>query len=231
MLRVATALLAGVGALSVAQAEETDRALKAFARPAVTAKRGEPVLPLEWEQRLRSSDHFGPPLLRADDAAFLAAARDERWSEALALLKSGRASANAQDDMRGNALVLAARAGQDVLVRELLRRGANAERWGEDGFTPLGAASFAGHRSTVRVLLRGGVDPARHGATGQTALHLASVAGRTDVLEVLLRAGIHIELLNSHRESALDVAASAGQEAAMDLLIKAGADLQLAGRR
>ena len=231
-LRVAVAAaLSGAVAIDTARAQDDDRALSAFARPAVAAPRGVALQREQWESRLRSPDRFGPPVLREADAALLTATRAGRWDEALQLLKSGKAGANAQDETHGNALVLAARAGQDELVRELLKHGADTSRVGEDGFTPLGAAAFAGQRSTVRLLLRAGVDAARWGATGQTALHLASVAGQVDVLDEFLRAHVDIEMLNRQRESALDLAAAAGQQDAMGWLIKAGADLQAAGRR
>jgi len=129
------------------------------------------------------------------------------------------------------ALVPAARAGQDERVRELLKRGADPDRIGDDGTTALGAAAFAGRRSTVRLLLRAGADPARFGASGQTALHLAALTGQTGVLDELLRAGVDLELLNRQRESALDVAAAAGNEPALDRLLAAGADSTRAGRR
>lgn len=227
----ATASLAGIVLLGTAWAEDDYRPLTVFAPPVVQPTRGTPMNQLQWEMRLRAADGFGPSVLRVGDAAFLTAARAARWSEALELLKSGKAGANAQDELDGNPLVLAARAGQDELVRELLKRGADTTRVGEDGFTALGAAAFAGQRSTVRLMLRAGADAKRWGASGQTALHLASIAGRTEILDEFSRAHIDIEMLNRQRESALDVAAAASQQDAMGWLIKAGADLQLAGRR
>ena len=227
----AAALLALVLVLGTAHAQEEDRALSGFVAPGAAASRGQPVDSTEWERRLRPPDRFGPPVLRAGDAALLAAARTARWSEALQLLKAGQASANAQDEAGGHPLVLAARAGQDELVRDLLKRGTNTDRVGEDGFTALGAAAFAGQRSTVRLLVRAGVDVERWGATGHTALHLAALAGHVTVVGELLRLGVDVELLNRQRESALDVAANAGQQDVMERLIQAGADLVRAGRR
>jgi len=128
-------------------------------------------------------------------------------------------------------LVAAARAGLDDRVRALIKRGAEIDRIGDDGFTPLGAAGFEGRRSTVRLLLRAGADATRLGASGQTALHLAAVAGRLEVIDELLRAGVGVELLNRQRESALDVAAAAGRQEAMERLLAAGADATRAGQR
>ena len=232
--RRTAALALGLAALScatTARSEEENRALSSLQGPTGLAARGPSQEEQQRESLLRGGGVFGPRALRAPDLALLTAARAARWGDALQLLKSGKADANARDALGGHALVLAARAGQDELVRELLRRGTDTGRVGEDGFTALGAAAFAGHRSTVRLLLRAGVDPKRWGSTGQTALHLASLAGQVPVLDELLGAGVDIELLNRERETALDVAGAAFQLDAMDLLIQAGADRKLAGRR
>lgn len=234
---LATLASAGLLAAQPARAEFEDRALAAFVRPvaptpalAATA-RGAPVDRLEWERRLRPADRFGPAVLRAADAALLAAARAGRWREVSELLASGRANPNARDELGGHALVLAARAGEEAILREFIKRGADLDRTGDDGFTALGAAAFEGHRGTVRLLVRAGAALEQWGAGGQTALHLASLAGRLDAVEELLRLGADIELLNRQRETALDVAAAAGQQEVMDRLIGGGADLTLAGRR
>ncbi|MDH4391505.1 MAG: ankyrin repeat domain-containing protein [Aquabacterium sp.] len=218
-------------------AEEADRALQALLPPAKAApERAEPLLKLEWDRRLRTADRLGPVPLRPTDQALLAAARAGRWDEVLALQKptdsaTPAADGNATDPAGSHALVLAAAAGQDAVLRALLQRGADIERRGDNGFTALGAAAFWGHRSAVRLLLRAGADPTRLGATGQTALHLASTAGHAGVVGALLQAGVPTDLLNAQRETALDLAAAANQAGVMDLLIQGGADLLMAGRR
>jgi ankyrin repeat protein len=227
------ALLAPLALLGSAPAwaEAEDRALTDFVRAAPSAPSGQAVTRLEWEQRLRAPDRFGPPHLREADLALLDAARGGRWAEAIELVKSARAHANARDAAGGHALVYAARAGQDELLRELIQRGAELDRVGDDGFTALGAAAFAGRRSSVRLLVRAGADAARWGATGQGALHLAATAGQVGVIDELLRLKVDIEGLNRQRESALDVAANAGQQDALGRLLEAGADAMLAGQR
>jgi len=221
----------------LAKAEDADRALQSLVPQAAAAQpRAEPVSKPEWERRLRTADRLGPVPLRPQDQALLAAARMGRWGEVLALLQPAAsaapsAHANAADEAGGHALVLAAAAGQDAVLRALLQRGADIERRSDSGFTALGAAAFHGQRSAVRLLLRAGADPARLGATGQTALHLASAAGQVDVVAALLKSGVPTDLLNAQRETALDLAAAANQSAVMDLLIQGGADLRMAGRR
>jgi ankyrin repeat protein len=228
-------LLFGPGLLigsGPARADDGDPALGALRRPAAPAaatRRGPPAAP-EWERALRGADRLGPTPLRDLDLRLLAALRQGRWDESLALVRQGGA-VNARDERGGAPLVLAAAAGQEVLLRELLQRGADPDLVGEGGFTALTAAAFAGRRGSVALLLRAGADPARWATSGQTALHLAALAGRIDVIEEMLKRGVNLELLNRARESALDVAAAAERQDTMDRLIDAGADLQRAGRR
>jgi hypothetical protein len=214
-----------------AWAESDDRALAGFARAAPAAPRGQAVDRLEWEQRLRAPDRFGPPPLREADRALLSAARAGRWAEALELVKTGLAHPNARDAAGGHVLVYAARAGQDELLREMIKRGAELERVGDDGFTALGAAAFEGRRSSVRLLVRAGADATRWGSTGQAPLHLAAMTGQLGVIDELLRLKVDIEVLNRQRESALDVASGAGQQESLGRLLDAGADPLLAGQR
>lgn len=214
-----------------AWAEGDDRALAGFTRQAPPAPRGVAVDRLEWEQRLRAPDRFGPPHQREADRALLSATRAGRWADALELVKTGLAHPNARDAAGGVALVHAARAGQDELLRELIKRGAELDRIGDDGFTALGAAAFAGRRSSVRLLVRAGADATRWGATGQAPLHLAALAGQGGVIDELLRLKVDIEGLNRQRESALDVAAGVGQQDSLGRLLDAGADPLLAGQR
>jgi Ankyrin repeats (3 copies) len=227
-------LLAGLAAAwvqSPAHADTEDRAQEAFQRPPPAPTRTGPPLPATWEAALRAPDRLGPPPLREADAQLLAAVRERRWAQALALVKSGRANVNARDAAGAHALVAAARAGEELLVRELVQREAQIDRVSDDGFTALAGAAFEGRRGMVRLLLLAGADATRFTASGQTALHLAAVAGHAPVVAELLRQGVPVDLLNRARETALDLAAFVNQGDVMDLLIQRGADMRLAGRR
>ncbi|MCA3243138.1 MAG: ankyrin repeat domain-containing protein [Rubrivivax sp.] len=219
--------------LNTARADigDADPALRSFARPASApvARQG-PADPQAWERRTRGPDRLGPTPLRDGDLALLQALRGGLWAEALQRVKAG-AAVNARDERGSHPLALAAAAGQDELVRDMVRRGAVLDRIGEDGFTPLGAAAWRGHRTTAQLLLRAGADPAAWGHNGHPPMHLAALAGHAELVEDFLRLGSPIELLNRARETALDVAANANQDRAMDLLIQGGADMTKAGRR
>jgi ankyrin repeat protein len=223
-------LLLAATPAATADAGDPDPALRGLAPALPPAPRQGPADPLALERQQRPPDRFGPAPLRPRDQALLEALRDARWPEALALVKAG-AAANARDTRGSHPLALAAAAGQDELVRELLRRGAAMDRVGEDGFTALGAAAWRGHRSTVRLLVKAGAEAGVWGSNGQPPLHLAALAGHAGLVQELLRLGTPIEQLNRARESPLDVAANAGQDAVMDLLIQGGADMTRAGRR
>lgn len=216
------------GALPAAAQSEAGE-FAGFQRAAVDP-RGGPVDALVWEALHRAPDRFGPPFLREVDAALLAAVQQRDWAQALQRVKQG-ASVLAQGPLGGNVLVAAAKAGQDELVRDWIRRGADLDRRDTDGFTPLGAAAFQGHPATVRLLLRAGADPLRQGSTGQPPFHLACIAGRTEVVAQFLSQGIDPEALNRDRENTLDVAAANGQSEVVAQLLAAGVDARRAGRR
>lgn len=216
--------------LPAAQASETPSEFGGFVRSRSVEPRTVPVDQFEWDRRTRNANSFGPAPLLPTDAALIDSAHRGRWTEALEMLKVGQARADARDALGVSVLGLAVEAGQDELVRELLRRGADPNRAGGNGFTPLGAASFRGHRSTVRLLVKAGADLNARGATGQTPLHLAAMAGRVGVIDELLRAGVNPRVVNRAGDNALDVAANSGQQDAMSRLIEAGVDPQMSGR-
>ncbi len=221
-------LMAGTAQADIGDGDPALRPLQRAVQPPA-ARSGAPD-PVAWERQTRAPDRLGPPPVRTIDRALLDDLRSGRWADAMQRVKTG-AAVNALDAQGRHPVALAAAAGQDELLREMLRRGAELDRLGDDGFTPLGAAAWRGHRSTVRLLVRAGADAAAWGHNGQPPLHLAALAGQAALVRDLLALGVPIEQLNRARESALDVAAAASQDAVMDLLIQGGADMTRAGRR
>ena len=224
------AAVLGLAWLDAALAQDTPAEFGTFLRQPAPAPRAAVVPPEAWQAALRGPESLGPPFLREADARLLQLARSASWTEVMTLVRSGAASVHARDLQGGNVLASAAAAGQDKLVRELLDRGADRDRIGDDGFTPLGAAAFYGRHSTLQLLLRAGADPRRFGATGHSALHLAAMAGHRQIIDALLLHGVDATLPNRQGESALDVAAERGQQDAMARLIEAGVDPAAAGR-
>ena len=69
---------------------------------------------------------------------------------------------------------------QNASVAALLASGADVNRAGGDGFTPLMMAAGYGYDDTVQLLLKHGANPALQSADGETALDWA-LAGTADI--------------------------------------------------
>src|SRR5439155_22310520 len=106
-------------------------------------------------------------------------------SEILQALYTGD-STKAEELLRNDPLLdvfEAAAAGKTERVRELLEQDPSAANaWAEDGFQPLGLASFFGHVDTARVLVEGGADvnSASRNDFKVMPLHSACAAGDPD---------------------------------------------------
>jgi len=149
-------------------------------------------------------------------------ARAGRWGAVLEALKADEIAPDPRDRDGATLLTLAARQGQAEAVRELLRRGADADRRGLAGNTPLGAAALGGHDLVVQELLRAGADPELWSAQGQGPLHLAAREGHVRVVKTLLAAGAKPMAWNHAGRHPLAEAASTGHIPAMAALLEAG---------
>ena len=86
------------------------------------------------------------------------------------------------------------RAGDLAAAIDLLRSGADANRRGPEGFTPLMIASGLGQSQMVELLLTAGADAlAVEPRMGATALHKAAQSGNADVIGLLLDHGSFVD--------------------------------------
>lgn len=122
------------------------------------------------------------------------------------------ADLNKEDRIHGTPLMAAARAGQDDLVNQLLKHGANVGRMTVDGRTALHEAAGQGHLSTSSILLKAGADPNAFSEettkTGQTLYGLSPLAsaihsGNPEVMDLLIMAGADPLQHSSHHGSSL----------------------------
>ena len=115
---------------------------------------------------------------------------------------------DAQDGHGLTELYRAARHGNVMRVRKLLRRKADPNRITGCGFAPLHIAAFWGEVKIVRMLLDAGADPNLTNSTGWSPLHSASLCagleGRKRVIDLLIEHGADKHARDSHGWSAHD---------------------------
>jgi ankyrin repeat protein len=88
---------------------------------------------------------------------------------------------------KNGAFFRAAVLGDQKLVEELARAGADINVASSKGFTPLHRAAQHGHIQTVEFLLREGADPSATAKDGSTPLSLAEQCGQRSISDLLRR--------------------------------------------
>ncbi|RWA06957.1 hypothetical protein EKO27_g8149 [Xylaria grammica] len=125
---------------------------------------------------------------------------------------------------------MAARKGQDNIVRTLLQHNADCNLRDGEGLTPLLHATIAGHGEIVRLLLSHGARIDLVDGQSRSALHWAAAERQEAVLRVLLENGGDRSLIiDKHDDSGmtpLHSAVDAGFEAGVELLLRFGASVQ-----
>ncbi|HSR90054.1 MAG TPA: ankyrin repeat domain-containing protein [Gemmatimonadales bacterium] len=140
-----------------------------------------------------------------------------------ALLGAG-ASVEKCDRHGRRALQLAARRGQERVVKMLLAAGADPEAPDPNsGDPPLHAAAANGTLSVVRALLKAEAPvDARNPYDCSTALHRAAAAGQRESVEALLAAGSAVNPTDRNGETPLELSEQRGHPRAADLLRRSG---------
>lgn len=111
-------------------------------------------------------------------------------------------------------------------VRVLLSHGANVNKQGDDGGSPLFFACQEGHISIVKVLVENGADINIPERNGVSPLFIAAQEGKTDVVSFLLsKGGVNVNGSNIDGETPLHVAALVDSELIFRLLLVHGADV------
>jgi hypothetical protein len=121
-------------------------------------------------------------------------------------------------------LLDAARNGDTARVRELLRKGANANAKDRGGWTPLHWAAFWGHVDVAKLLLEHGADVNARDEDSRTPLHVAAAGGHAEVARLLLERGADANARGKDGWTPLHYAASYGHADVARLLLDHGAD-------
>jgi hypothetical protein len=123
-----------------------------------------------------------------------------------------------------NALQAASVGGDELVVKLLLDKGANANAQGGDYGNALQAASLRGHEAIVRMLFDKGADVGAQGGCCGNALQAASFGGHEAVVKMLLDKGADVNAQGGEYGNALQAALFRGHEAVVKMLLDKGAD-------
>ena len=117
-------------------------------------------------------------------------------------------------------LVMAPRC-SDAMVQMLIDAGADLEKKGFLGNTPLHSAALRGRSGSIEVLLKAGASLEPTNMVGATPLILAAVHKHEDVVQVLLAAGAQDGSYSKHMKAAREWAVKQGPSPVTEhLLIK-----------
>jgi len=115
-------------------------------------------------------------------------------------------------------LLKAAKSGKLESVRELLRKGADADARGRDGWTPLIWASKEGHARVVEILLKKGADPRLSNQWGWFPLTWAAIQGHSAIVELLLKHGADVNAKSERVWTAKELAAEMNHKEVVKIL-------------
>ncbi len=103
------------------------------------------------------------------------------------------------------------------------------DSYSQDGFTPLGLASYFGKEEVARYLLLKGADPNIPSGNGFNVypLHSSVAANNEDISKILLEAGAEVNIRQSSGLTPLHSAAHHGNIELIILLLEAGADITI----
>jgi ankyrin repeat protein len=145
------------------------------------------------------------------DTPLTSAASQNQIEEIQALLARGD-DPNEKDSHGWSALIWAARRGNILAVRTLLKGGANPDLRDSyrNGWTPLMHAIHKHQNTTVLALLDGGADPNVKAPDGGTALIMAAGDGNFEIVRALLMRGADPAAETSVGVTALAIAVAGG---------------------
>lgn len=124
-------------------------------------------------------------------------------------------------------LLRAARQGDEVQVRALLKQGVDVQAVEADGSTALHHAANRADLGIVEALLAAGAKVTAANRYGVTPLTLAAATGHVQIIERLLKAGADPNVSTPGGETALMTAARTGSGPAIKALLTAGAKVDV----
>lgn len=115
--------------------------------------------------------------------------------------------------------------GQQKLIQELVKLGADINYINKYGFTPIHTATIYGQRDMVEFLIDEGAVIDMPDSEGKTALHHASLYGRKDIAELLIDAGSYVNNINNYGKTPLHYVVYYDKYELAELLLEKDADV------
>lgn len=143
---------------------------------------------------------------------------------ALCLALTLGAATPAGAEPQPEALLAAARLGDNDAVRTLLRAGSAIDPRDAAGNTPLLLATAKGHTTTALVLIEAGADVNLKNDMQDSAYLLAGARGELDIVRATIEHGANLKSTNRYGGTALIPACERGHVATVKLLLEAGVD-------
>jgi ankyrin repeat protein len=143
-----------------------------------------------------------------------------------ALLHSGH-DLNARDTMNMTPLLLAAKYGQEAIVKLLLEKGSDIEMEVDNNgftYTPLMFASKRGHEAVVKLLVQQGAKIDMQDNGGFTPLMEAIAEGHEAVVKLLIQQGAELDVMDYRGYTPLTRAAAMRSQTMVKLLLEQDVD-------
>ncbi|XP_031331829.1 uncharacterized protein LOC116162352 [Photinus pyralis] len=128
---------------------------------------------------------------------------------------------------KGSYLHIACENGSEDLVARLLNAGADVDKFGHIGMTPLMQAITSRHRRIALNLIERGVDLNVISEFSDTALSLAVIRQHCDVIDLLIEKGVPIDYWDDSNGSLLRTAIANEKRGAVKLLLSRGCNVHL----
>lgn len=204
---------------AASQADTTSRAV----RSSTTKKtRGERPKAPRMALFLASLSRPGKALIKTASAGDIGSAQ--------ALIEDSTRFALVEQQDLHRALWGAASEGHMDMSSLLLSNGADVNKSGKNGETPLSRAARGGHIDVCNTLIRAGADINKSDKNGETPLSRAVRGGYIDVCNILIQAGTDINKADEDGRTPLLFAAKAGHVDVCNTLIRSGADVNKANK-
>ncbi|KAK5630363.1 hypothetical protein RRF57_006078 [Xylaria bambusicola] len=127
-------------------------------------------------------------------------------------------------------LLIAARIGEAIPLRQLAKKGTNVQIAAVDKTNLIAAAVLGKNRRNVQGLLLLGAGVEEVNAIGYSALHYACMQGSVDIVRLLLEHGADIEKKDMQKLTPLMLAAFHGEDEIIQVLVESGANIEAVSR-